>query len=105
MRAYELYESGNPTATPLDFARAVLVPQMGFKEYTPDFMFVKYISDSYYITARCASYTALDLFDRNTMKSVDKLVLQGDVTFRTKHQILNKITEWTKQHSAQDPQL
>ncbi len=117
MRAHEIFESdilesGQPKIDALGMARHVLVPQYGFKEYTPDRMFIKYISKSYYIAFQCGLGTAtLGLFNRNTMKTDDKLFLSGGnnngpfIGFKEKHQILNKITDWARQFSDTDPQI
>ncbi len=111
MRAYELYESGTTTMTALDMARHILVPQYGFKEYTPDRMFVKYISDAFYITAQCYDGSmVVSLFNRNTLKTDDQLSVDGPrnktgdiIGFSEKHKILNKITQWVKQFGSSDP--
>lgn len=117
MRAHEIYESeilesGISKITALEMARHVLVPQYDFKEYTRDRMFVKYISDTYYITAQCwSSAFTLALFNRKTMKTDDIITIESNtrnddfIGFREKHQILNKLVEWTKQFSDTDPRV
>lgn len=105
MRASELFEFWSPKETSQEFANTFLVHHFGFQEFKKDFMYVKSISKSHYITVRCSSYMALDLFNRDTMKSEDKIVLDGEVTSKTKQLALNKIAEWTRKFSDKDPEV
>lgn len=107
MRAHELYESNAQSA--LDFAQTVLVPKFGFKASTKGFLFHKMLSDAHYITVRCSSYISVDLVNRKTMKSEDSLTVHGhnsDVDMSkasNRNQVLNKITQWTRQFSSDSP--
>lgn len=106
----EFFESGNPRMSSLDMARHILVPEYGFTEYTKNKMFIKYISDTFYITAQCFEASmVVALFNRKTMQTDDKLSVDsgnrvGDIIgFSEKGKILNKIVQWTKQFGDQDP--
>lgn len=107
------YNEDSSKITSLEMAQDILVPEFGFKEFTKNRMYIKYISSSFYITAQCYDGAfVLALFNRKTMKTDDELIIHGKaneigkiISDKDQNKILNKLTQWVKQFSSKDPAL